>query len=140
MKNGMTLIEVMISMTIIGFLTVLVTFYLRSQVFKANDVKRKSDLNKIGIALEEYEKDHDCYPAVAIVTCNPGLGLKPYLDKIPCDVVFQTSYGYQIDTATTCAKWYRLFSKLENSKDSDYQVGIGPGSLYNFVYTSPNAP
>ena len=66
LQTGMTLIEVMIVVAIIAFLAVLVTGYLRSQVFKGNDARRKADMKRIGIAMEEYEKD------VSIAFSNPN--------------------------------------------------------------------
>lgn len=113
--------------------------YFRTQIFKGGDVKRKTDIKKIQIAIEEYEKDHDCYPLPQIVNCNPGDGLKPYMDKIPCDPQTKTSYFYDYDNGS-CPSWYILYSKLENDKDDDVTDAIGPGGLYNYFASSPNAP
>ena len=93
----MTLTEILVVVAIISLLSVLVTGYLRTQVFKGNDARRKADLNRIGIALEEYEKDNGCYPLPNLVVCNPGIGLQPYLDKIPCDPETGEDYVYDKD-------------------------------------------
>lgn len=140
-KSGFTLTELMVVIGIIAFLGVLIVAYLRSQAFKGNDAKRKADLNRIGIAIEEYEKDNNCYPPPNLVTCeNGGTGLKPYLEKIPCDPVKKVSYAYERDTTTACSKWYILYADLDNEKDNDYIPKIGPSSAYSFYYASPNAP
>lgn len=141
MKKGFTLTELLIVVSIIAFLTVLIAVYLRTQIFKANDAKRKTDLNRIGIALEEYEKDNDCYPLPNLVVCEPNSGgLMPYLNNIPCDPISKTSYYYETDGNITCPKWYRLYASLENEKDNDYLSGIGQGSFYSYYQSSPNAP
>lgn len=138
-QTGMTLIEVMIVIAIIAFLAVLVTGFLRTQVFKGNDAKRKTDMSRIGIALEEYEKDNDCYPLPSLVVCTPGTGLRPYLDKIPCDPISEASYLYEHEDSV-CPKWYRIYSNLENENDKNYIANIGPNSSFNYYVGSANAP
>lgn len=134
-SQGFTLIEVLIAISIVAFLTAFIIPYFRSQMFKANDARRKADLKRISQALEEYEKDFSCYPA--------GVGsLVSYINSVPRDPVFKTAYPYEVD-GTACSAWYRLYSRLENTKDPDYQISVGPAALpkiYNFVITSPNAP
>lgn len=132
-KRGFTLTELLVVVSLISFLAILVTSYFRGQIFKANDAKRKSNLARISEALEEYEKDFNCYPATAT-------NLQPYLSDVPKDPTFKTDYGYERDTSTACAKWFKLYSKLQNTKDPKYQLGIGPGSIYNFTLASPNSP
>jgi prepilin-type N-terminal cleavage/methylation domain-containing protein len=139
MKKGMTLTELLIVVSIIAFLSILVTGFLRTQVFKGNDAKRKTDLNRISIALEEYEKDNDCYPLPDLVVCNPGIGLRSYLDKIPCDPINNSSYLYEYEDST-CPKWYRIYTNLENENDNDYLADIGPNSSFSYYVDSPNAP
>jgi prepilin-type N-terminal cleavage/methylation domain-containing protein len=138
-KNGFTLTELMIVVSIIAFLGILVTGYLRSQVFKGNDAKRKAEIKRIGIAVEEYEKDNNCYPLSSIVNCTNDDGLQPYLNKIPCDPTTQASYFYEHEDSI-CPRWYRIYSALENDQDIDYQAGIGPNSAFTYVLESNNAP
>lgn len=137
----MTLTELLIVVSIIAFLSILVTGFLRTQVFKGNDAKRKADINKIGIALEEYEKDNNCYPLPSLVVCKPNNnGLTPYLNNIPCDPITKTSYFYETDGNLSCPRWYRIYASLENDKDVDYTAGIGNNNLYSYYQSSPNAP
>ena len=138
-KRAMTLIEVMIVVLIIAILVMLVSSSLRNQLFKSKDAIRKSDINRISLALEEYEKDYNCYPQRSLVSCANETGLQPYLGKINCDPVTKTSYYYELENST-CPKWYRLYAKLDNSSDPKYQSGIGPSSAFSYVYESPNAP
>ncbi|KKR85118.1 MAG: Type II secretion system protein G [Candidatus Woesebacteria bacterium GW2011_GWB1_41_10] len=136
---GFTLVELVIVVSIISFLVLMGMALLRLQVFKGNDARRKSDIKKIQVAIEEYEKDNDCYPPSEIVVCEPGDSLRPYIDKIPCDPVSRESYYYEPKSGA-CPNWYILYSKLENEKDGDVIYGLGPGGAYNYVAGSPNAP
>lgn len=138
-KRGLTLTELLIVVSIIAFLAILIVAYLRSQLFKGNDARRKADLKRIGIAAEEYEKDHDCYPLSSLLTCKPGTGLLPYLNKIPCDPVTNATYFYDYEDSA-CPRWYRIYGKLDNEQDPDSIFGIGPNAAFNFEYSSPNAP
>jgi len=137
--KGMTLVELLVVVSIIAFLVIAITAFLRTQVFKANDAKRKAEIKRIGIAVEEYEKDNDCYPLPSLVICSPGTGLRPYIDKIPCDPITDASYIYDYEDST-CPRWYRIYTNLDNTTDVDYEYGIGPNSSYSYVYGSPNAP
>jgi prepilin-type N-terminal cleavage/methylation domain-containing protein len=136
-SQGMTLIELLVVVSIVTFLVIAVVVFLRAQIFKANDARRKAEIKRIGIAVEEYEKDNNCYPLT--VVCNPGTGLLPYIDKIPCDPVSNLSYYYEYEDST-CPKWFRIYTHLENESDKDYIANIGPNSAFNFLYASSNAP
>lgn len=138
-KKGMTLTEILIVVGVIAFLVLLVTVYLRLQTLKSYDARRKAEIKRIAVAVEEYEKDKNCYPLPSVVICNPGTGLRPYIDKIPCDPLTSASYFYEHEDSI-CPRWYRIYSVLENESDKDYYNGIGPNNSFNYVYGSPNAP
>lgn len=141
---GMTLPELLVVVTIITILIVFILWYFRGQIFKGNDAKRKGDLHKIQVAVEEYEKDNNCYPLPSLMVCDPGIGLKPYVPKIPCDPTTSASYFYEHEDST-CPGWYRIYTSLENEADPDIEelgctYGCGPGLAYNYYVFSPNAP
>lgn len=143
-RSGFTLVEVLIVVSIVAFLAGMSIYLLSSQIFKGNDAKRKSDINRIQIAIEEYEKDNDCYPTAQTVSCTPDTGLRPYLDKTPCDPKTKSSYYYEND-GSICPRWYKLYANLENEKDAyitqlGCTEGCGPGAAYNYYVASPNAP
>lgn len=131
-ESGVTLTELMIVVVILAALALLAFWALRTQVFKGYDSRRKTDIYQIKVAVEEYEKDHDCYPLPQLVVCQPGTGLRPYLDKIPCDPRTGASYFYDHDDSV-CPKWYRLYANLENGGSGDF-------GDFNYYSGSPNAP
>lgn len=137
--SGLTLIELIIVVSVIALLVLLGLFFFKGQLFKGRDARRKSDIKRIQVAVEEYEKDHDCYPPPSVVVCDPGSGLAPYLNKIPCDPLTGESYFYEPQDLS-CPSWYLIYAKLENQKDPDFIFGVGPGAAYSYVAGSSNAP
>lgn len=138
--SAFTLIELIIVIAILAILAVIAIVAFRNQIFKGNDAKRKADLNRIGVAAEEYEKDHNCYPPADLVVCTPvDSGLQPYLNNIPCDPITHLSYYYEPGPGS-CPAWYRIFTKLENTTDASIFPGIGFNGEDNFYTGSPNAP
>ncbi|MEK7188489.1 MAG: type II secretion system protein, partial [Patescibacteria group bacterium] len=131
---------------VIGLIVTLSTVLFNSvgnHLAKARDAKRKGDVKAIQVAIEEYEKDNNCYPAPSLVTCTPlDTGLDPYLNKIPCDPKTGASYDYD-NSGGTCPSWYRLFTNLENDKDlsrASCSPNCGPLRASDFYLFSPNAP
>jgi len=110
---------------------------MTGQILKGNDAKRKADLDRIKIAAEEYEKDHNCYPTT--VSCSNPSSLQPYLNQIPCDPVTHESYYYEPGPGT-CPLWFRDYAKLQNTKDSAITSNIGLSGADNYYVYSPNAP
>lgn len=143
-SEGMTLVEILIMVGIISILIILAVAFLKNKIFKAIDAKRKSDIARIQVAVEEYEKDHDCYPPPELVVCSPGTGLQSYLNKIPCDPSTKASYYYEYQDSA-CPRWYRIYTILDDSTDSDISkkgcsYGCGSNYVYNYYSSSPNAP
>lgn len=143
-NSGFTLIELLVIIAILALLAILVLFVTRRQLSKGYDARKKADLDRIKIALEEYEKDHNCYPTSDITYCNipplNGTGLQPYLNQIPCDPVTDSSYYYEYDISGVCPAWYRVYTKLDNPDDPDIKPFCGPYDAFNYYVESPNAP
>jgi prepilin-type N-terminal cleavage/methylation domain-containing protein len=117
-SRGLTLIEMVVVVAILALLLIISMGVWRNQIDKANDAKRKDDLQRISLAFEEYLSDHDCYPAVSILENCGGEELKPYLTSIPCDPVYKTPYCYLPEGANpACADTFRLLAPLENETD-----------------------
>lgn len=133
--RGLTLIEIIIVVVIVAILILIFIAYFRSQIFRANDAKRKADLSRIKVAIEEYEKDFNCYPEPQLVTCEPGNGLAPYIEKIPCDPESNASYYYDYDSSA-CPRWYRIYAVISETDTS----AMDECGSYNYYTGSENSP
>lgn len=143
-NTGVTLVELLIVVSIIGFLGAMVlTLTGQTQFFKSRDARRKGDIKRLQTALEDYASDNECYPTVDLMVCNTT-NLSPYIQNIPCDPKTKESYLYEPQSGT-CPTWYRLYVNLENDQDPAISKvgctnGCGPGQTYNYWFASPNAP
>jgi len=142
LSRGFSLIELLVVVAIIAILIALGAASFVRQIAKGNDSKRKADLNRIKISLEEFEKDHNCYPDPSTMTAcgsDVDIPVHPYLSNVPCDPVAKTAYLYETD-GLTCPQWFRIYTTLQNTKDAQLIPNIGPGNAYNFYASSENAP
>jgi prepilin-type N-terminal cleavage/methylation domain-containing protein len=120
--QGFTLTEILIVVAIIIILlAVFLTNWFR-QLQRGFDGQRKTDLAKIGRALEEYYNDHGCYPPVSPTFDNcgrpNGTGLQPYLEFIPCDPETKQPYAYEPVNGDPC-QGHRTFANLSDTSDPD---------------------
>jgi prepilin-type N-terminal cleavage/methylation domain-containing protein len=67
-RRGVTLIEVLVSVSIIAVLLGILLPAVQSAREAARRLKCQNSLRQIGIALHAYESLHGCYPGVALVT------------------------------------------------------------------------
>lgn len=141
-NHGFTLVELMIVVSIIAILIVIAIAIYRSQAAKAKDARRKTDMARIKVAIEEYEKDHNCYPAYVNCGIDASQPIYPYLNNVPCDPETHASYPYEVPTGLSCSSWYRLYTKLSYSQDPGALPFCGGplNNSYNYYTSSPNAP
>lgn len=140
----------LVVISIIVILALIIIWFLRTQIFKGNDGKRKGDIHKIQVAVEEYEKDNDCYPPslidCRIYTKDQSPDFEAYISKFPCDPVTNSGYVYLADPSSpSCPAWYWIFANLGNEADPDIEelgctYGCGPELAFNYYVSSPNAP
>jgi len=119
-EQGISITELLIVVAVIAILMVvlLAAFKPSTQLAKARDARRKSDLQKLKNPLEDYYNDKQCYPS-AIPTLVPD-----YIGKEPKDPDTGDSYPYSPEG---CDK-YRIYAKLEFESDQEIaQVGCGAG-------------
>lgn len=146
LRKGFTVIELLITVSIVVMLGTLVLANFVDQPKKGRDGKRKTDLHEIRGALESYNDDKGCYPP-SLPGCGaafPAVSTTPYLRGMPCDPKTGEGYFYAPNPAGTCPTFYWLYAKLEYSKDPGIDTvgcapGCGPGNAYNFKVGSPNA-
>jgi prepilin-type N-terminal cleavage/methylation domain-containing protein len=141
-RKGLTLVELLVVVAILALLVIAGIWAYRTQMSKGWDARRKADMDRIKVAVEEYEKDHDCYPPEELLKCNPGTGLKPYINQIPCDPRTKVDYKYEI-SADSCPRWFRLYSILDYRKDPimakiNCTHNCGPNCEYQYYVFSSN--
>jgi prepilin-type N-terminal cleavage/methylation domain-containing protein len=111
-KKGFTIIELIVSIVIIGILvTIMIVSYTGIQQ-RSRDSKRSSDITQLSVAIEKYHSEKSQYPSA----CPGGDGvecaassliavLAPYLTTIPHDpkntVDSATDYRYIRGIVTT---------------------------------------
>lgn len=127
-KKGFTLIELLIVIIIIGILALIVTgLSLTTYRNRANDARKKSDLNKIYKALEAYKQDNDQYPDAT--DYNAGiLVTNNYLDAMPTS---PDTNGYVYENpnpAASCTDCYRLYAVLANQNENGPSIITVNGS------------
>lgn len=156
-KKGLTIIELLVVFGLLAALTLAAFIAVPTQLKKARDARRKSDLDRIKIALYDYYFDNDCFPSPdEIPECGGSFGSNgmAYLNNFPCDP-FGTPYVYAVRKGGgECKQWFRIFANLEIITDPiidkiHCRQGCGPdqhsdfnngeeGCNYNYGVTSTN--
>lgn len=131
--EGMTLIEAIVVITILGIMVVLVIFSFKPQLqmARARDSRRKADLKEISISLEDYAGDHPCYPQAIyqqVEACLPSDEIRPYRSNIPCDP--ETHQHYLYVSPDSCRE-YIIYANLELGE-------VGRYGSANYVVSSSN--
>lgn len=84
-KNGFTLIEVMVVVLIIALIASFAMISYTSIRVKSRDIRRVTSINTLHTALNAYYKDHGEYPAIITPgqTFRNSTNTKTYLDEVP---------------------------------------------------------
>lgn len=111
-------------------------FAVGNKMAKTRDARRKSDLDRIKIALYDYYFDNDCFPT-DLPDCDQGFGFEGqyYLPRFPCDMLGNI-YTYETDESD-CPSWFKVLTNLEISDDESIVAsgcGRGCGSECQFNY------
>ena len=94
LRQGFTLIELMVVLVIIGVLAALIVPNVLERADDARSMAAKTDVNNLMQALKLYKLDNQRYPSaeqgLAALIAKPTVGpvppnWKPYLDKLPND-------------------------------------------------------
>lgn len=141
-KNGFTMIELLIGLTLVGFLSTTGIYGYQTSQTRARDAQRKGDLQDIKVAFEDYYNDKGCYPpADSEYLSQCGQPFFTYLSEVPCDPRTGEPYLYQpLDNE---CKGYRVYTGLEVSDDPDSAAlgcdganGCGFSPDYNYGIAS----
>ena len=132
--RAFTLIELMITVAIIGILTGIATLSYSAINQRSRDAQRINDLNQIKIALTTYYNAQipPLYVSGSAITINDSndaltTALKPnYIRDVPVDPINAGNYVY-IYTAQNNSKDFLLTATLENQNN---KKGWGGGSQW----------
>jgi general secretion pathway protein G len=123
-NTGFTLVELLVSVTIIAVLSTIGVTGFQAVTRSGRDALRKSDLEQIRSALEIYKSQNGFYPD-ATTECVPNLS-SDYIKTIPNDPK-SASQNYCYVKLTNLS--YELCGHLENGDASDNCIDGGGSSL-----------
>lgn len=138
MKRGFTLIEILVTISIIGLLTMIGVTNFRVATQRARDGRRQADLEQIRAALELYRADETAYPTDDIISAGTIVGSAPdnniYMETVPTDPKTDYQYFFLSDGTT-----YSLCASLEvTTTGSCTASGADCGSYAcNYQVTNP---
>jgi prepilin-type N-terminal cleavage/methylation domain-containing protein len=155
MNKGFTLLEILITLTLLTVLSVIAftTLNPRQQITKAWDAQRKTDLYEMKKAFDSYADDKGYFPPASQVCHDNGnwchicrttvttpFALSHYLKEMPCDPEASNfQYLYHVDIAARPTE-YEIYIKLKNTADPLINAGgcsggCGHGGVYdNYSY------
>ncbi len=107
MKDGFTLVELIVTVTIIMLVTAAVAMSFTGTNNKARDGRRMTDIERIRTALELYRQQNGYYPLLD--TGGTAAVIPSYLQSWPSDPKFYR-YVYDVGTSYT----YYLYGYMEN--------------------------
>lgn len=144
-QRGLTLIEWLVVFAIIALISLVFFSYFNPlrERDRASDSRKKSDLDRIQIALEDYYGDNDCYPTTLPCGGETDPGFRPYLGTVPCDPETGQAYSYYPEK-TTCPSYYKIYTNLRWKDDPIIaqlgctKWGCGPDGGYDYGVSSPN--
>ncbi len=148
--GGFSLIELMVSITIIGILSSIIYANFGGGNAKARDAERQTDLRIMQTALAQYKQQNGRYPAMGTDTNGDGYasegessayitGLTPtYVKRLPTDPKRGSNpgYSYAVDSTGSVYKLVALQTVETETithehpfKTCDIRVGNSSGSL-----------
>ena len=127
-QKGFTLIELIVSITIIAVITVISVINFGGTNKKARDGRRMADLEKIRVALEINRQEKGTYPAALnnLVT-NGYLQANPVDPKAPVFIYYYVGSGYS----------YTLDAQMENLGSTNGSWSGNCGGTCNYRVVSP---
>ena len=134
MIKGFTIVELLVSITIIALLSTIGVTGYQAVSRGGRDALRKSDLEQIRSALEIYKSEFGAYPdesATCIADLSSNYINYPQDPKLPA-----FTYCYIKNTSLT----YELCAHLENGDSSDNCISSGPdacGANCNYTVSNP---
>lgn len=143
--RGFTLIEIMVSVSIMVILTIIGVVSYSKINMRSRDVKRKSDIEQVRSALEMYRSDYGYYPNIVANTWKEASGLSvlvpEYIPAIPSDPQAPDSNYYYVATNKDLQSLkfygYCLCGKLETSSGTPTCTAIALPGECNYGLKNP---
>ncbi len=158
-KKAYSLLEILITISILILLlaALFLVFNPKTQIDKANDGKRRTELSSLKKVLEDWYNDKNCYPMPSQICYDAAVqrpdgssvchicgnqttspSFTPYLSRLPCDPRQPVNrYLYQIDDLT-CPSYYRVYTFL-TADPKEYCATDDPiETAYNWGVSSSN--
>ena len=133
-KRGFTLIEILVTISIIALLTMIGVTNFRVANQKARDGRRQGDLEQIKAALELYRTDEAEY--LGSITAGEAIQSPTdtvYMNEVPDDPLSTQDYYYTSDGDT-----YMLCAALElDLSGACGGASCGTGVTCNYQVTNP---
>ena len=122
-NKGFTLIELLVVITIIGILaTGAVTVYT-SQIQKARDTTRVSDLSALRWGIEQFYQDDGEYPESStfsgVTTYVPKLPIDPKSGQTSGSSTFEYFYNVSADSNTISNQEFEVSAHFENAGNTE---------------------
>ena len=135
-KSGFTLIELIVTMTVVAILTTMAMVSFGGTNKRARDGRRSSDLQKIAIALEMNRQVGSSYPTADVNGQAPNLVTGQFLQKWPDD---PKAYRYYYNRTSNYT--YTLSAYMEDLGSTNGTGSYGnncsaPGNC-NYQITNP---
>lgn len=127
-QNGLSMIELLTVIAIISLLIISSYLLAQTQLSRARDARKKQDIEKYRIGLEEYFNDKGRYPLPSeMAACGSG-ALHPYIPSVLCEPGTGNPYAYYRNVV---GNKYWLYTQLEAVDDPviaarGCQSGCGP--------------
>lgn len=140
--RGFTLLELLVSITIIAVLTAIGIVSYSSVNKRSRDVKRKGDLEQIRSALEMYRADNSAYPNIGTgfldaQGLSTSLVTSGYMPAIPDDPNSTPNYYYQAITTSGVYSSYCICADLETISSSQSTCSVALPSNCDYGLKSP---
>jgi len=129
--RGFTLIEMIVVTAIVSLFAAGIVAVINptQQVLKANDARRKSDLNSLQRGLEAYYHDFGSYPPASNYRIAPqgtalawGVAWSPYMNTLPKDPNGSRTYIYYVSPD---GQSYLVYASLEKATTDPQSCNAG---------------
>jgi general secretion pathway protein G len=129
-----TLIELLVVITIIWILAVGAVGIYNSQIKKARDSTRMTDIKAVETAVMQFYQDRSVYPNTGNDWTWTGTSVTEYVQRLPQDPKnWETCLGETATTPTTCAYLYAVWPDKNGINNGAYELSIGFEDQWNVV-------